>query len=147
MKFKKSLLVFLAGLLILPTLFFATNVFAQDNALVRTSNEMSSTTTSTPSSSIQLAQATGWQSYIPTGSFASGNFETLVQRVINILLALAGAVAVIYVIIGGYQYTTASGNAEQAAAARSTILNALIGLLVIFAAFAIVNFVVIRFLR
>ena len=82
-----------------------------------------------------------------SGMFRFTSLEAAVRSLVNILLLAAGMVAVIYLIIGGYQYVTASGNAEQAAAARTTILNALIGLLVIFASFAIVNFVVTRFLQ
>ncbi|MDD3711808.1 MAG: pilin [Patescibacteria group bacterium] len=79
--------------------------------------------------------------------FKMTDLAATIQSVINIMLVIAGVVAVIYLIIGGYQYVTAGGNAEQAAAARTTILNALIGLIVIFSAFAIVNFVLSNFLR
>ncbi len=78
--------------------------------------------------------------------FRITDFPSAIKSVINIMLIAAAMIAVIYLIIGGYQYVTAGGNADSASAARTTILNALIGLVIIFSAFAIVNFVVSKFL-
>ena len=71
--------------------------------------------------------------------------EILIPRIIQILLIVAGLVAFVYLIIGGYQYVTAGGNAEQATAARTTILNAIIGLVIIFASYAVVTWFMARF--
>jgi len=81
--------------------------------------------------------------FFPGGlqNFGGGTLQGLIRAVINVLLVIAGVVAVIYLIIGGYQYVTSAGNAEQAAAGRSTVLNAIIGLVIIFAAFLVINFV------
>lgn len=68
----------------------------------------------------------------------TGNAENLAFRVINYILGAAGLVAVIYLIIGGFNYITAGGNEEQNKKATKTLLNAVIGLVVIFAAYAIV---------
>jgi TRAP-type C4-dicarboxylate transport system permease small subunit len=76
--------------------------------------------------------------------FGGGSLPELIQRLINIALLLAGVVAVIFLIIGGYSYITAGGNAEQAAGAKTTVLNAIIGLIIIFASFLIINFVISR---
>lgn len=73
--------------------------------------------------------------------------EELITSIIEILLILAGAVALIYLIIGGYQYITAGGNPEQAAKAKNTILGALIGLAIIFGSYAIVYFVISKLLE
>jgi hypothetical protein len=82
-----------------------------------------------------------------TSVFKISNLPSAVRSIVNILLVAAGMIAVIYLIIGGYQYVTAGGNSDSAANARTTILNALIGLVIIFSAFAVVNFVVARFLN
>lgn len=63
----------------------------------------------------------------------------LVIRVINILLAIAGLIAVIFLIIGGFKYITSGGNEETAEAAKKTITNAIIGIVVIILAFVIVT--------
>jgi heme O synthase-like polyprenyltransferase len=86
-----------------------------------------------------------WTDYLGTqllGINAPGTtLPIIIGRVIDILLVLAGVVAVVYIIIGGYQYVTSAGNAEQAGQAKNTVLYAIIGLVIIFAAFLIVNFV------
>lgn len=61
---------------------------------------------------------------------------------INIALVLAGSVAVLFLIIGGFWYLTSSGNDEQAEKGRKTLVNAIIGLVVVIMSFAIVQVVV-----
>ncbi|MDO4684870.1 MAG: hypothetical protein Q4B06_04185 [Candidatus Saccharibacteria bacterium] len=65
-----------------------------------------------------------------------------IKSVINMMLFIAGAVAVIMIIIGGIRFVTSNGDASSVTAARHTILYAVIGLIVIILAYAIVNFVV-----
>jgi len=84
-----------------------------------------------------------WGDFLPP-SFRTGNLTQLIGDVISTALLLAGVVAVIYLIIGGYQYITSSGNAEQAQTGRTTVLNAIIGLIIIFAAYVITRFVLSR---
>ncbi|HLC38905.1 MAG TPA: hypothetical protein VJJ80_02140 [Patescibacteria group bacterium] len=64
----------------------------------------------------------------------------LIGNVINVALTLAGAIAIIYIIIGGYKYIISAGNPDAIAQAKSTILWAVIGLVICFAALAIINF-------
>ncbi len=59
----------------------------------------------------------------------------------NGALAIAGALAVVFVIIGGIKYATSSGDPQAATKARNTILYALIGLVVVMSAFVIVRLV------
>ena len=68
-----------------------------------------------------------------------------VQTVINVLLFIIGAVAVIMIIIGGIKYTISNGDSSQITSAKNTILYAVIGLVVALLAYAIVNFVVGQF--
>lgn len=64
-----------------------------------------------------------------------------IKKVINILLFLLGAIAVLMIIYGGIRYVVSGGDSSQTKAARDTILYAVIGLVVALMAFAIVNFV------
>lgn len=61
--------------------------------------------------------------------------------VLDMLLRLAGFVAVIAIIIAGVSYIFASGNPEKAASARRRIYNALIGLIIALVATAFVAFI------
>ena len=55
---------------------------------------------------------------------------------------LAGITAVIIIIVSGFRYITANGDAQKAASARSGITGALVGLVIIAASTSIVIFVV-----
>lgn len=63
------------------------------------------------------------------------------KTVVNILLFIVGAVAVIMLVIGGLRYVTSNGDQNAVTGAKNTILYAIIGIVVAFLAFAAVNFV------
>lgn len=64
--------------------------------------------------------------------------KDLVIRIIGWFLYFAGGVAVIFLIIGGFQYVASRGNEEVLEKAKRTITAAIIGLVVIITAFAVV---------
>jgi len=75
---------------------------------------------------------------------ATGTYDVpaILNNIINWVLGFAAAVAVIFLIIGGLRYITAGGNEDSIAAAKSTIMHAVLGLLVIVGSYVIVNFVI-----
>jgi hypothetical protein len=62
--------------------------------------------------------------------------------VANTLIFLVGAVAVIYLIIGGLRYVVSSGDSKAVESAKNTILYAIIGIVVAVISFALVQFVI-----
>lgn len=74
----------------------------------------------------------------------SSTLNKIMGSVVNILLTIVGMISVIMIIIGGIRYTTSNGDASQTAAAKNTILYALVGLVVAIMSFAIVKFVLNR---
>jgi hypothetical protein len=70
------------------------------------------------------------------------NTEDLLVSIINWFLALAGTVAVLFTIYGGFLYITSAGDPEKSKKATSTIRNAVIGLAVIILSYLIVATVV-----
>lgn len=78
----------------------------------------------------------------PAGLPGPADFGTLAKQVTNVLLAFAGALSVIFIIIGGIMYATSAGNDSQVQKAKSTITNAIIGLVISLLGFAIVNFLI-----
>ncbi len=62
--------------------------------------------------------------------------------IINTMLLFAGIVAVVFTIIGGYQYISAGGNAEQAEKGKTTVINAIIGVVIIILSYVIINVIV-----
>lgn len=65
--------------------------------------------------------------------------------IIDMLLRVAGLVAVGFVIYGGFRFVTSQGEAEGIKAARSTVINALIGLAITIFASTIVSFIAGKF--
>ena len=70
----------------------------------------------------------------------------LIQNILNAVIAVAGIVAVIFIVKGGFDYMTSSGDAGKVQKAKQTILYAVIGLIICALSFAIVNFVIIGLL-
>lgn len=85
-------------------------------------------------SGIDAAQPEG----VPTDLFGANSVFT---TIVNILLFLIGAISVIMLIVGGIRYTTSAGNSAAVTGAKNTILYAIIGLIIAFLAYAIVNWV------
>jgi len=70
----------------------------------------------------------------------------LASDIILILTGVAGIVAFIFIIIGGFKFLTSSGDEKKLASATSTLTYAIIGLAVVILAFVIIK-VVQYFLR
>lgn len=68
----------------------------------------------------------------------------LIQLILNILFTLSGTIAVLFIILGGYQYMTgaAAGGSEAVGKGKETLLNAIIGLIIIVLSAAIVNIII-----
>lgn len=74
----------------------------------------------------------------------SGDFNDLtsiVVTIINFLLSLLGIIFLIIIIYAGFLWMTAGGNDDQVGKAKGLIKNAIIGVVIIVAAYAITNFV------
>lgn len=63
----------------------------------------------------------------------------LIIKVIRWILAITLAVDVLFMIIGGFLYITSAGNEDRAKKGRTTVLNAIIGLVIIILAYVIAN--------
>lgn len=92
--------------------------------------------------SLQKTDANGVPQYDNGKNVYDFNKLWLVALAIaDILLWIAGLVAVLFVIYGGYQYITSQFDPEGTKKAKDTIINALIGLSVAILSSAIVRFV------
>ncbi|PJE50348.1 MAG: hypothetical protein COV29_04185 [Candidatus Yanofskybacteria bacterium CG10_big_fil_rev_8_21_14_0_10_36_16] len=59
------------------------------------------------------------------------DIESVITRIGNFLIAIGVIIAVIFIIIGGIKYMAAGGDAAKAGEARTTIINGLIGAMVV----------------
>ncbi len=80
----------------------------------------------------------------PVTAFQPGD---LLGNIINALLLWGGAIAVLFVMIGGFRYIFSMGNEEGADKARQTVLYAILGLIIIFLAYLAVSYLLNTFLN
>lgn len=80
--------------------------------------------------------------YGPTFGLGTADLESTIVNVIQWVLGFLGLIAVIMILVGGFQWLTSGGNEEKVASAKKVISAAVIGLIVVLLAWAIVIFVV-----
>jgi Type IV secretion system pilin/Bacterial Ig-like domain len=107
----------LGALLCVGFVFFAMPAFAQNLSLGIN----------------QAGQGTG---------LGSGDIRVIIGRIIQVALGLVGVVLLSLIIYAGFLWMTAGGNEEKIADAKKYIRNAIIGLVIILAAFSIAQFII-----
>lgn len=64
----------------------------------------------------------------------------IIANVISIILGFLGIIAVVIVVMGGYEWMTSGGSDEKAKEGRKRIVNGTIGLMIILSAYGIAKF-------
>lgn len=82
----------------------------------------------------------GLDSTAKEAGFVKKTLEEISGSALNIVLSLIGILFLILMIYGGMIWMTAQGNEEQVGKARKLIIAAVIGLIIVVAAFAITSF-------
>lgn len=96
--------------------------------------------------SLALAQLSLGNSYM--NDFATGagygpaTLTEVVGRIIKVVLSLLGLVAVVLIIVGGFQWMASGGNEEKIKEAKKLMGAALAGLIIIILAYAIATFII-----
>jgi hypothetical protein len=123
---KRILQLFLMVLLILNIFFVNTNYcFAQEkNTTAQEINTKLSV----------FANESGYGKPVSPGE--------LVGQVLSVIYALLGAGALAFIVYAGFLWMFAAGNQERIDKAQSIIKNAVIGLVILFSAYLITNFVI-----
>ena len=91
------------------------------------------------------------QSICPSGQFSNlcslslNNASNLVGNVVTILLIIAVILALFFLIWGGIRWITSGGDKGKVDAARQTITAAIVGLILAFLAYAILNIILLIF--
>lgn len=70
-------------------------------------------------------------------SIKAESLPTTIGNIIGIILSFLGVIFLILMIYGGFTWMTARGNEQQITKAKGIIFNAMIGLVVVLAAYAI----------
>ena len=82
-----------------------------------------------------------------TGQGGGNSLQQNLALVVNVLLFIIGAIAVIVIIIGGLKYVTSDGDSAKVKSAKDTILYAIVGIIIALLAYALVNFVITSFVK
>lgn len=118
--------------LILVTIMAVAMVFMQSTAV--------SAASSCPSSNDAKGQVLSGIG--ETGSNCdSSSVYTTIKTAVNVLSFLAGAIAVIMIVVAGVKFVTSGGESNAVSSAKNTLVYAIIGLVVVALAQAIVHFV------
>lgn len=67
--------------------------------------------------------------------------QTFLQSVIQTLVTIAGLVAVIFLVWGGFQYITSTGNPNHMDSAKRTIMYSAIGLAIVLGAYILTGII------
>lgn len=73
-------------------------------------------------------------------------FGNLAFLIIRALLTFVGIIAVLFIVVGGFQYITSGTNAELAEAGKKTLTNAIIGLVIVILSYVIVVVIINTFI-
>ncbi len=74
---------------------------------------------------------------IDTAIFKVRSVEDLIRIIVNMILIIAGVLVFAFMLVGGIQYISSGGDKVQAQSARDKITYAIIGLVIIVAAYAV----------
>jgi cytochrome bd-type quinol oxidase subunit 2 len=74
-------------------------------------------------------------------SGSENGVQSILKEAVNIFSLVVGIVAVVMIIVGGFKYITSGGESSKVSGAQSTILYAIVGLVVVVLAQLIVHFV------
>jgi len=88
-----------------------------------------------PNLGLEYGAATGLGQVDPRAAAAN---------IINIALGLLGIIAVAIIVYAGFKWMTSAGNEEAVKSAKSTLIAATIGLVIILSAYIIANFVILN---
>ncbi len=68
------------------------------------------------------------------------DISQIIANIIQILLAVAGVLAVVFIVWGGITYIMSGGESSKTSEAKSTLRNAILGLILTGSAYLIVEF-------
>lgn len=79
----------------------------------------------------------------PSGvPYTFSDLNTSISTIFNVVILVSGIIFVVLLLVGGIQYLTASGNEESSGKARKLLMDAIIGLVIVLAAWAIGGWII-----
>lgn len=85
-----------------------------------------------------LLKQVGDQAQISGGK----DLPSIIALIINVILTLVGVILLVLIVYAGFIWMTAQGDSKKVDEAKTTLKNAIIGLIITLAAYAISSFVI-----
>ncbi|MFA6417377.1 MAG: hypothetical protein WCW61_04270 [Patescibacteria group bacterium] len=82
-----------------------------------------------------------------TSASYAGFLQTKTGQIVGLVLSFVGVIFLALMIYAGITWMTAAGNEQQVTKAKSLMINATIGIIVVFAAYAITSFIGVQILK
>jgi hypothetical protein len=80
----------------------------------------------------------------PAGNQNCVTPQSLIGRIINSVMGLVGSIALLMFIYGGFTWMTSGGSAEKVKKGREILMWSAIGLVIIFASYGLVRFLILN---
>lgn len=74
--------------------------------------------------------------------FASQDLKVTIGRIVQVIVGFLGILLVLFILYAGFLWMTSQGNEEQISKAKGMISAAVVGLILILAAYTIASFVI-----
>ena len=84
--------------------------------------------------------------YAKATGLANTDIRMIIAKIIRVALGLVGIIMIGFIIYAGWMYMTSGGNEEKVGEAKKILASGLVGLIIIFTAYAIANFVITQLL-
>ncbi len=80
-------------------------------------------------------------------SIGNNSPESIAVWIVTAILGVSGIVAILFIIIGGFEYMTSAGNEERSKNGKKRVTNAIIGLIIIMLSYTIISVINTTILR
>ncbi|MCR4313974.1 MAG: pilin [Candidatus Uhrbacteria bacterium] len=77
-----------------------------------------------------------------TAGLGEADIVDTIAQIVRIALGFLGVIAVLIILVGGFQWMTAGGNDDKVKLAKKRIFAGIIGLVIVISAYAIASFVI-----
>ena len=91
---------------------------------------------------VVLAQTSELSDVGDASGLTTTDLPTMIGRLISAFLGVLGIVLLVIIIYAGFLWMTAGGNAEQVDKAKKWMINAVVGLIIVLASYAITAFII-----
>jgi hypothetical protein len=78
----------------------------------------------------------------PGGLTKVSNIDVFANRTVSIVMGILGTLLLLVIVYGGILYITAGGDVKKTQAARHMMINAVIGIVIIFGSYVLIGLVV-----